>query len=125
MREIKFRAWAFSGGLGRYEMFDMEELCFVDCGSYSAKLLNIVDGTDKESRLMQYTGLQDKNGVDIYECDIISDGDPDAVGVVSFSESEGAWIVECESGSFFLYEAIGKKDCVIGNLYENPELLNA
>lgn len=110
-REIKFRQFC-------------EEEESVNYGMHEANPFHYALVRDGGWHTMQYTGLKDSKGLDIYESDIISDGNPDAVGVVSFSESEGAWLVSCESGSFFLYEAIGKKDCVIGNMYENPELLD-
>jgi len=72
--------------------------------------------------LMQYTGLKDKNGVEIYEGDIL-DISGNLKGTITFLngafvwlelEDEGFWQHLCED-----YEKMGK---VIGNIYENPEL---
>lgn len=74
--------------------------------------------------LMQYTGLKDRNGVEIYEGDILS------------SPSMPISPVEFQRGSFNAVYADGSHDEweaplwrysveVIGNIYENPELLEA
>ena len=66
--------------------------------------------------LMQFTGLLDKNGKDIYEGDILSFNSRPPVGSVSF-----------HSGSYWVADAVlGRASVqgeVIGNIYENPELL--
>jgi uncharacterized phage protein (TIGR01671 family) len=68
--------------------------------------------------LMQYTGLKDKNGVEIYEGDIVRFLDID--GVDSVTE------VEFREGGFYPFAPDFIHWCnveVIGNIYENPELL--
>ena len=66
--------------------------------------------------VMQYTGLKDKNGVEIYEGDYISDGL--FIGVVEWGAS--GWMI----GDQDLWTYIDEdRYGVIGNIYENPELL--
>ena len=113
MREIKFRAW----DMKHYRMINVIALGFLSkevIGSDCALTI------DKDCELMQYTGLKDKNGKDIYEGDILKydpDGNDPLIGEVAFKNGKFIQIInECD---YPIYK--GK---VIGNIYENPELLN-
>ncbi|MEK5425346.1 YopX family protein [Cytobacillus sp. FSL R7-0680] len=126
MREIKFRAWDKSRKEMEYinNMYWFEE--------------NGVDDINNNVFLdfMQYTGLKDKNGKEIYEGDEVELNDFDSLrtgghtednilqGEVSFSC--GAWIVITERGHYDLYNALVNDEEfeIIGNIYENPELIN-
>lgn len=75
----------------------------------------------KDIKLMQYTGLKDKNGKEIYEGDILRNyGNDIEDWVVSYEEGKFIGIFDnvCED----LYEIHDFE--VIGNIYENPELIN-
>jgi len=132
MREIKFRAWDKKSK----KMRVVSNIVFDSYSEFSknikVKLVNLWgkifpaydDGecnTDilvqREGNtfvLMQFAGLKDKNGVEIYESDKIIVGEN--IGVVSFKDGLFLWGDEllCE------YNNIGE---VIGNIYENPELM--
>ena len=77
---------------------------------------------------LAYTGLKDVNGVDIFVNDIVKDHLDGALGKIVFAK--GAYHVEwlpahqswVNYGSEYLYD-INKLE-VIGNVYENPELLS-
>lgn len=77
--------------------------------------------------ICQYTGLNDKNGNKIFEGDIVdfSDrSDDEGCGVVRYDENETEFEFEYDN----IYRSLGRyyysKDIeVIGNIYDNPELL--
>ena len=124
MREIKFRAW------------DLENKKLLKCTAvYDDMSCRVKDDAKdrhiaiKKCELMQYTGLKDKNGVEIYEGDIILTADDlrkQAVGnwkpkmrLVEWTDNK-----EYKTG-FNLGRAQDGKCEVIGNIWENFELLKA
>jgi uncharacterized phage protein (TIGR01671 family) len=74
----------------------------------------------KEADLMQYTGLKDKNGKEIYEGDIVK-SKHGQIGEVIWENL--MWLVSWIEPEYdsYLYEVISCD--IIGNIYENPELL--
>ncbi|HHZ70915.1 MAG TPA: hypothetical protein EYN54_11710 [Methylococcaceae bacterium] len=81
--------------------------------------------------LMQFTGLKDKNGVDVYDGDLIKiKGDID-VYQIKWSDGAFCWKAECDrDGSIvFLDELIcshhpkGHEFKLIGNIHQSPELI--
>lgn len=112
MREIKFRAWDKKAN---------HMVCWEDISRTNilGMLVNNNNRDDSRGILMQFTGLLDKQGVEIYEGDILKDYDQDYIGVVSFQD--GAFIVTWENEFCNAFEWSGEE--VIGNIYENPELL--
>ncbi|HLR91937.1 MAG TPA: YopX family protein [Atopostipes sp.] len=80
------------------------------------KCLDRIDGF----KLVQNTGLKDKSGAEIYEGDIGYDNHFGCYGVVKFDE--GAFIYNWVGISEDLFEATDDVE-IVGNIYENPELL--
>lgn len=120
-REIKFRAWAK----------DVQTMSEWD---YIKDVWNL-DGLESEdSEIMQFTGLRDKNGKEIYEGDFVQFYHKEkgyVIGDIVFES--GAFIIGSDnlpdSYSILLEEADSEKDCMTieikGNKFENPEILDA
>ena len=76
----------------------------------------------------QYTGLKDKNGREIYEGDILDiglrdqDGKP-VVAPVSYEAYLAGYVLD--NGGYGIWQRLGGDCEVIGNIFENPELLGA
>ena len=127
MREIKFRAW---NKLYKRMIEFVGAINFLDGKVFDAS--NLYSRDLKYIDLMQYTGLRDKNGKEIYEGDIIS-ADFDGEGMlfeVAWNNNAMAWDIKDKNGVFYfdIYEngspfKFLKNIKVIGNIYENPELL--
>ena len=127
MREIKFRAWDKL----KKKVVEVAGVNFVEgivmlwknVGSVRSTYYAELDSVE----LIEFTGLKDKNGTEIYEGDILS------------REAFLSWLVKWHDGGFVsenitgVYEKrhypLTQASCdqreVIGNIYENSELINA
>lgn len=128
MREIKFRAWDKE----EHEMFS--DVSIIDD---TWDMLNEFLKHKDELVFMQYTGLTDKNGVEIYEGDVIEAYNLNAnlgpiVGDVAFENGCFGYWLRIFDGSVFPKKhrgetpipLTGKREIeVIGNIYEHPHLL--
>ncbi|OLN21202.1 hypothetical protein BTO30_16225 [Domibacillus antri] len=132
MREIKFRAF-INGSMWNVNGLacsdDSEQMDLIDhsIGGYSE--VHNYDLTDN-CILMQYTGLKDGNDVEIYEGDILEDFlDNKRYKVVW--DDYGSWVfipIGAEGHGMDYYEFEDETSSfavVIGNIYENPDLLKS
>jgi len=114
MREIKFRAWD-NKAKEWIKGFAIAE---------GGQLLIDQIGTSITFRtgfsLMQYTGLKDKNGKEIWEGDVVKDMFGEIFEVQWHKYSAGFTVIKKNLWNRDLRE----DDEVIGNIYENPELLD-
>ena len=73
---------------------------------------------------LQYTSLSDKNGREIYEGDIAKYCDFDEPVFVRISENRGEWVIDMDKGTTWRHLWASHLNMeIIGNIYENPELL--
>lgn len=128
-REIKFRAW---DKIKQQMVYDQFPFLLIG-GFYALKLDPQLKETrflmiDGDAEFMQFTGLKDKNGKEIYESDIVEIpfGGHRAKCVVVFGDNFGnpAFVFrKINSQSESDFECAGEQRKVIGNIYETPELL--
>lgn len=132
MREIKFRIW---DGI---KLIYQDDINYIDFRRGFASVFdeyNYVENCSKDiniNSIMQYTGLKDKGGKEIYEGDILkgtTKGNSNEVLAITY--------VKWDRGQFDLYTEMtlaSWEDAlynymqffdveIIGNIYENPELL--
>ena len=123
---MRFRAW---------DTFDEEMVndiffSWQDCGYESLNECL----SDERWKFMQSTGMFDKNGVEIFEDDIVKttrffgradesggfyEYEKELIGIVK--QLEGAWVIDTEKGAVYLWSDIDENE-ILGNTWENPEL---
>jgi uncharacterized phage protein (TIGR01671 family) len=122
MRELKFRAWDKSDNNMYYNI--QTGIRFDDGSIYTfEKFLGYQDCHDYHKWIvMQYTGLKDANGKEIYEGDIVEFFNGNTYKVAF---EDGCFVLDGKRfwhGNNELYSYYNTIK-IIGNIYENPELL--
>ena len=116
MKEIKFRVWDNDLEIMSYSDTDIF-ITFSDDGIYVG--YEIDDEID-DYELMQYVGIKDKNGKEIYEGDIVKFSEYKVINDIVLPEKI-ATINDIRTSCDTLMPSQYME--VIGNIYENPELL--
>ncbi|WP_203268011.1 YopX family protein [Streptococcus uberis] len=142
----KFRAWGKNGNYPgtqseKFEMFydvsvvttyqGKEQHVIADFGMYNESEYNGTEILDYQ--LMQSTGLFDKNGVEIFEGDVVNAYDTDRNEGRIYKTTNLIGIVTYRENAFCLKQGNVLTDLwvhseeveVIGNIYENPELIES
>jgi uncharacterized phage protein (TIGR01671 family) len=119
-RVIKFRGYDPK----TKKMYPIEQLSFHGAKTATLRFNPVVRRHIADISIMQFTGLTDQNGTEIYESDIIRFVNPTNAGQVEFSH--GAFVIIWSNGTVSgLYGGLDQEAEVIGNFYQNPELLEA
>ena len=135
-REIKFRAWSPSNKtMGN--PFNLNDELLTN---------HLADNTDRwlgDTIFMQFTGLLDKNGMEVYEGDIVEGGFEKHRGLIKFGNYANPFGTDQWTGyqcfyiewdkehsdmtrgdtNYWLSDSMDTAAVVIGNIYENPDLL--
>ena len=124
MREFKIKAWlkkekkmvAIIGIDFNYEYIRYTE----DSNLFNE---NYKTAEFKDIELLQFTGLKDNGGQELYEADVIkfNDGIDDIYGLISYDDEDGTYRVSYENITEHLSEREGDFE-IVGNIFENPDL---
>ena len=131
MRDIKFRAWV-KDTHGEPYMVTQGESDVETLGSFAHHYMWQDEAIrDGDITFMQYTGLKDKDGAEIYEGDIVSVAHQKYLSTGDerfykngYNNRVVKWRVTSHHNGWNIYDAPQTQFEVIGNIYENPELIN-
>ena len=124
MKEFKMKAWLKKEkkmvaiiGID----FNYEYIRYTEDGNLFNE--NYKTAEFKDIELLQFTGLKDNGGQELYEADVIkvNDGIDDIYGLISYDDEDGTYRVSYENITEHLSEREGDFE-IVGNIFENPQL---
>ena len=132
MKDIKYRVWSNIEN----KILSWQDICAVDVVQEVLQGIKCAEFTDTNGNKvynrykfipMEFTGLQDVNGKDIYERYIVELETDNIIGLIEFKDAmfqinlNYKWAIGMRKDLFYYYS--NDKIKIVGNLYENPELL--
>lgn len=138
MRELKFRLWDKKfNEMAYFENWGFEnEHMTLSFDLKSKATYDPIQSDIKNQELMQYTGCKDKNGKEIYEGDIVERFQDNPITYENGSKKYASWVVDFKFGgwhfdstpnspaiSYPSFYSNAQYMVAIGNIYENPELV--
>jgi uncharacterized phage protein (TIGR01671 family) len=123
MRDLEFRAWHKT----REKMYIVMNLTRPEQNPFTL-VRESIDGTSEvvltaDLEIMQYTGLKDKNGVKIYENELIKYLGDFFVGRVGYDEKSASYLLMNLGGSRLFSEYLSEGYVSVGNIHENPDMI--
>ncbi|WP_312394793.1 YopX family protein [Chryseobacterium sp.] len=121
MREIKFKIWDIDNKLMIHSAIELKNDSILH-------RFNLEERTSNNVIWLQFTGLKDVKGVDIYEGDIFQSIENSLGNIIETPKlkyEDSRWILKGKNKNFeyFDYYEADTELCVIGNIHENLELL--
>ncbi len=125
MREIKFRFYSQNGETGMWSISEQTLEDIENQDSWQGRT-----GNWQRIAVCQYTGLKDKNGKEIWENDIVKDVSKDSEDDLHFMKGcvkylAPHFVLEIRHDFCVGMRNVPSEYEVIGNLYENPDLLES
>lgn len=117
MRDVKYRVWDLDENKMYKYYFGVDTKNPI-VHLYGDDLDNIKENFRDRIKLMQYTGIKDKNGKEVYEGDVVDyfRGELAKIGFIA-----GSFVIDSSSHTETMFELMGELE-VIGNIYENNQI---